>query len=192
MNGDLDPLKTAALVERMRNGEQAAFQIVIKHWHKRIFNYALRYGNDAHFAHEVVQKTFIQMFEKIDQLKDPAKLRSWLYRIASNCCASEGRMKKRLGYVSLEEDGPFRDPLNPATSYERKEMQGLVMDVLQRIPAEQRRVIIMKEYEGLKFREIAEALGESENTIKSRMYYGLDAMKKILIHKKLSKEMYYE
>ena len=62
-------------------------------------------------------------------------------------------------------------------------MKALVEDVLQKIPPEQRQVIIMKEYEGLKFREIADILGESENTIKSRMYYGLDAMRKILFEK---------
>jgi len=59
---------------------------------------------------------------------------------------------------------------------------------LMQLSQEQREVVIMKEYEGLKFREIAEALNISENTVKSRMYYGLDGLKKILEQKKITKE----
>ena len=181
------------LVARMRKGESDAFQLVMDQWRHRVYNFALRYSNDRHFANEVVQKTFIQVFEKIDQLKDPSKLRSWLYKIASNNCSSEGRIKSRHQFTDLEERNAIRiDHDTPAKRYEKKELKLMVKELLQKIPADQRQVIIMKEYEGLKFREIAEVLGESQNTIKSRMYYGLDAMRKILLDQNLSKEIYYE
>jgi RNA polymerase sigma-70 factor (ECF subfamily) len=182
------------LVARMRKGESDAFQLVMDQWQHRVYNFALRYSNDQHFAHEVVQKTFIQVFEKIDQLKDPSKLRSWLYRIASNNCCSEGRLKARHQYSGIEEKSGIGeiDPDTPAKRIEKKELTMMVKEVLQQIPADQRQVIIMKEYEGLKFREIADVLGESENTIKSRMYYGLDAMRKILLSKNLTKDLYYD
>ena len=60
------------------------------------------------------------------------------------------------------------------------------------ISEEQRMAVIMKEYEGMKFKEIANALEVSENTVKSRVYYGLTALRKILIAKNISKEVYYE
>jgi RNA polymerase sigma-70 factor (ECF subfamily) len=181
------------LVQRLRKGEAGAYQKIVDQWQARVFNFALRYSNDQHFASEVVQKTFIQVFEKIDQLKDPAKLKSWLYKIASNNCCNEGRLKAKTNYSRLEEQSlQTVDPDTPVNRYEKAELQTVVEEVLQQIPEEQRQVIIMKEYEGLKFREIAEILGESENTIKSRMYYGLDAMRKILINKNLSKDLYHE
>lgn len=181
------------LVERLRNGDASAYQIIMDQWHHRVYNFALRYSNDQHFASEVVQKTFIQVFEKIDQLKDPSKLKSWLYKIASNNCCNEGRIKARVSFSALDDQVSHRATSdNPARSFEKAEMKALVEDVLQKIPPEQRQVIIMKEYEGLKFREIADILGESENTVKSRMYYGLDAMRKILLNNNLSKDLYHE
>ncbi len=180
------------LVKRMRNGEESAFTQVMDQWKDRVFNYALCYSNDHYFANEVVQKTFIQVFEKIDQLKEPAKLQAWVYKIASNNCRSEGRSRARLRMSPPEDIPQFVDENTPAKKYEQQERISAVKKLLQRIPPSQRQVIIMKEYEGLKFREIAEILGESENTIKSRMYYGLDAMKKILISENLNNEIYYE
>ncbi len=193
MESTLDLEQSEEIVKRLKLGDEKTYQVVIDAWHHRIFNYALRYSNDRYFAKEVVQKTFIQMFEKIDQLKDPSKLRPWLYRIASNCCASEGRRRSRGKYTDLSHEVmTHTDRITPATQYEDNELRKTVKEVLQLIPNEQRKVIIMKEYEGLKFREIAEILGESENTVKSRMYYGLDAMKKIIEQKNIDKRVYHE
>lgn len=68
----------------------------------------------------------------------------------------------------------------------------MVLDALQKIPEEQRTVIIMKEYEELTFREIAEMLGISEGTAKSRLYYGLKNLRKVLLKDNITKEYNYE
>ena len=188
---DLNKEATNQLVKRMKNGDASAFKFFFDTWKDRIFNFALRYSNDSYFAHEVMQKTFIQVYEKIHQLNDHTKLKSWLYRIASNNCFSEGRRVSRNTFVEVNEVHNTIDAQqSPSGRFEKEEIKDLVIETLQMIPEDQRRVIIMKEYEGLKFREIAELLGESENTVKSRMYYGLDAMRKVLIQRKLTKEMY--
>ncbi len=190
---DKDTSASYELVDRLRNGEAKAYQLIVDLWHQRVFNFALRYSNDWDFAREVAQKTFIQVFEKIDQLQDPGKLRSWIYKIASNNCCNEGRIRSRVQYDAIDDQLASKAaPETPAFAYEKTELNMMVKDLLQRIPKEQREVVIMKEYEGLKFREIAEILGESENTVKSRMYYGLDAMRKILLSKNVSKDLYYE
>ena len=188
MTTKLDTLDYERIVQKLQSSDEATYQWLIQQWYAKIFNFALRYSNDREFATEVVQKTFIQVYEKIDQLKNPSKLKPWIYRIASNCCATEGRNKKRHQTILLNQDALVRSDFStPASQLEREETRNTVKEVLQLIPAEQRQVIIMKEYDGLKFREIAEITGESENTIKSRMYYGLDAMRKILNQKKIEK-----
>ena len=83
------------------------------------------------------------------------------------------------------------DGRDPYYLYNREERGKVVLMALQSIPVEQRQVIIMKEYDGMKFREIADVLGESENTIKSRLYYGLKAMKNILMKHQWTKELYH-
>jgi RNA polymerase sigma-70 factor (ECF subfamily) len=77
---------------------------------------------------------------------------------------------------------------NPESEYRQNELSDILQGALLELSDEQREVVIMKEYEGLKFREIAEALNISENTVKSRMYYGLDGLKKILERKNITKD----
>ncbi len=193
MNPELPTSMINHLIEKVKAGDEKAFSRLVGMWHKRIYNFAYRFAGREEIAEEVVQQTFIQVFQKVSQLKDVASFKPWLYRIASNCCNNEGRKIKRQQRLQRERvETSWDDPDTPESLYRRKELNQLVLDVLGMIPEEQRTVIIMKEYEGLKFKEIADALGESQNTIKSRMYYGLDAMRKILSNRNLSKEIYYE
>ena len=77
---------------------------------------------------------------------------------------------------------------NPERLLRQSELSDLLQKCLMELSEEQREVVIMKEYEGLKFREIAEALNISENTVKSIMYYGLDGLKKIFDKNRITKE----
>jgi RNA polymerase sigma-70 factor (ECF subfamily) len=77
---------------------------------------------------------------------------------------------------------------NPEKQLQQAELSDILQSALRELNEEQREVVIMKEYEGLKFREIAEVLNISENTVKSRMYYGLDGLRKILERKNINKE----
>jgi RNA polymerase sigma-70 factor (ECF subfamily) len=79
--------------------------------------------------------------------------------------------------------------LHPDRVVSRNELRDILEKVLQEIPEEQRVVVVMKEYQGLKFTEIVEVLGVSVNTIKSRMYYGLSALKKILAQWQIDEEV---
>jgi RNA polymerase sigma factor (sigma-70 family) len=77
---------------------------------------------------------------------------------------------------------------NPERQLQQSELSEMLQQALMELNEEQREVVIMKEYEGLKFREIAEVLNISENTVKSRMYYGLDGLRKILERKQINKD----
>ena len=181
------------MVQQVREGNESAFNELVKRWHPRVYNYALRYSNDRIFAEEVTQKSFLHLYEKLDQLRDVSKFKGWFYKIVNNECLSEGRkLKRKNNLFTVTSSFPsVSDMNNPEKIYNRKERGQVVLIALQQIPEEQRQVIIMKEYEELKFWEIAEITGESENTIKSRMYYGLDAMRKILMQYKWTKELYH-
>jgi RNA polymerase sigma-70 factor (ECF subfamily) len=85
-----------------------------------------------------------------------------------------------------------KDGKTPQNIYEKEEKGRMVHLALQKLSSEQRQVILMKEFEGMKFREIAEVLEESESTVKSRLYYGLHNLKTIMTSNKWIKEMYYE
>ena len=172
------------LILQAQSGNEKAFNKLVSLWYKRIYNYAFKYAGSHDMAMDIAQNTFITVHHKIDQLRDVNSFKPWLYRIAINCSHEELRKQKRISGISidstLDENGNERqfeieDDLRyqPDAKLQRQELADLIMASLQTLSEEQRLVVIMKEYEGLKFREIAEALEISENTAKSRLYYGL-------------------
>ena len=184
------------LVESAIRGELYAFNQLMKGWHKRIFNFAYRYLNDYDEASEVTQQTFIKAYQAIATLKDPARFRAWLYIIASNGCRAHTRRAGRYVTESLDAGGTAETSAwgqlaggeNPEKQLQCRDWESLLKQALAQIPEEQRLVILMKEYEGLTFHEIAEVLSEPENTVKSRMYYGLKALRKVLTKWNITKE----
>jgi RNA polymerase sigma-70 factor (ECF subfamily) len=172
------------LILQAQSGNEQAFNKLVSLWYKRIYNYAYKYAGSHDMAMDITQNTFIAVHHKINQLRDVNSFKPWLYRIAINCSHEELRKQRRISGISIDstvnEDGEERkiqieDDLRyqPDAKLQRQELAELILSSLQTLSEEQRLVVIMKEYEGLKFREIAEALDISENTAKSRLYYGL-------------------
>ncbi len=177
------------LINRALTGSKPAQNKLIGQWFKRIYNYCLAYFNDHDLAMEAAQKTFIQMVEKGDQLHDVSRFRCWLYRIAFNFCHEEKRKSSRL--MALDSSLTVAATDTADILLHVSDMKKIIRDLLDQLPEEQKEVIVLKELEGLKFREIAEILHISENTVKSRCYYGLKAMNEQLKRLKIKKENIY-
>ena len=189
------------LIESARKGNDHAFNKLVGLWYKRIYNYALKYCGNHDTAMEVAQKTFIVVHSKLPQLRDASSFRPWLYKIALNHCRDEERRfnKREMTsihdteqQVTMEVQGKMVSDIDhqPDRKLHRKELASKIVDCLQLLNEDQREVVIMKEYEGLKFREIAETLDISENTAKSRLYYGLKSMRKLLTEANINSEYY--
>jgi RNA polymerase sigma-70 factor (ECF subfamily) len=186
-------------IERARRGDAAAFNALMQHWHPRICRYVRRYfaryaaaGEDVPLAAEVAQKTFISAYEGLGRLRRNDGFRAWLYRIAINHCHAEERRRKPDPLPEAE--GGFQLPAwdaGPEGGLTRDDLQHWLQEALRRIPAEQREVVLLKEYEHLTFREIAEALQIPESTAKSRLYYGLRALRELLEGWRLTPEHLY-
>ena len=197
---DIAMVHSDSLIEQARNGDDKAVSKLVSLWHKRIYNFCYKYFSDHDKAMDMAQRTFISMYNSIGKLKDIKSFKSWLYRIALNHCHEEDRREKRHMVVSYRNDEESEEVVvnirdaepDPQKKLQIAELNEILMAALMEIPGEQREVLIMKEYEGLKFREIAEVLDISENTAKSRLYYGLSAVKKILKQRNINKTAYYE
>lgn len=187
------------LIVRARTGDQVAQGKLVQLWYKRIYNFGFKFFLDHDMAMEVSQKTFISMCRNFEHLQDPSRFKPWLYKIAVNYCREEMRKKKVNRALPFDlvwnmdaEDSPKWESSaqrydNPERQLQHSELSEILQKALLELSEEQREIVIMKEYEGLKFREIAEVLNISENTVKSRMYYGLDGLKKILEKKNINK-----
>ncbi len=197
---DIAMMHSDSLIARAREGDKNAQGKLVQLWYKRIYNFSYKFFFDHDLAMEVSQKTFISMHKNIARLQEVTRFKSWLYTIAVNYCREEARKKKNNRALSLDNMRPGESEEsyrweeshhrreNPERQLRHSELSDILQKCLMELSAEQREVVIMKEYEGLKFREIAETLNISENTVKSRMYYGLEGLKKILEEKKITKE----
>ena len=173
--------ETRQLIIQAKEGQQVALNQLFSNWYRRVYNIAYKYFSDAQLAKEISQETFLVVQEKLTQLREPDTFKVWLYRITMNQC-HEYRRKQNTRTSYEEKYGFSNTDVNdntPEFLYEKNEKAQIVMQAIQQLPEEQRAILIMKEYEGMKFREIAEVLGISENTAKSRLYYGLKALRKM-------------
>ena len=190
---DIAMRHSEAIILKAQNGDNQAFNKLVALWYKRIYNMAYKYFSGHDMAMEATQRTFIAVHKALPKLRDTERFKSWIYRIAVNVCHEEDRKLKRQaisieGVPESEKDTIQIATYGPEKSLQQKELSNLLLQANE----QQRMVVIMKEYEGMKFREIAEVLDISENTVKSRMYYGLTALRKILETRKITKEVYYE
>jgi len=197
---DIAMMHSDRLIIRAQQGDQQAQGKLVQLWYKRIYNFSFKFLTDHDMAMEVSQKTFISMCKNLPSLQDTGRFKSWLYKIAVNYCREEVRKVKASRSMPFEHvwnpeaeesprwEGSAQRLHNPERQLQHIELSDILQNALLELSEEQREVVIMKEFEGLKFREIAEALNISENTVKSRMYYGLEGLKRILEKKNINKE----
>ncbi|RMG54518.1 MAG: RNA polymerase sigma factor [Bacteroidetes bacterium] len=173
-----------------KNGDSRAMNALVQTCYPEVYRYAYRYFEGSlgrqeaeEVAADVAQRTFLSVYEHLADLGTVSRFRPWLYRIATNCCHEEARRRKRrrvFPWGRQAPEGASSSEPGPETLLQRHERQEVLREALSRLPDVQRTVILLKEYQGLTFREIAETLKISENTAKSRLYYGLKALRKDL------------
>ena len=188
---NLDPeLADEALMQRFRGGEAAAFRVLVKRHQDRVFNFVLRQVRSPETAQELVQETFLRVVKNADTFRSEARFTTWIFTIARNLCVDALRRQKHRNTVAL--DAPLRagesegatlldmvkdDQPGADHRLQDKRFSTALRGALDALPPEQREVFLMRELEGLKFREIADVVGVPENTIKSRMRYALEALR---------------
>ena len=183
-----------ALIIAFLNGDTGAFNTLVTRWQKPIYNFVLRYASDPDNADDLTQQTFIRAYQGLRKLDKPTRFSSWLYRIALNAARDAGRANQRHTMVSLSDEVVSNElrvspRSHPDQFANRRDLREMLSRALQEIPEEQRVVVIMKEYQGLKFREIADAMELPINTVKSRLYYGLKTLRKLFVEWKVTKEV---
>jgi RNA polymerase sigma-70 factor (ECF subfamily) len=175
------------LVARSKAGDIDSFNQLVKRWERPIFALAYRTLGREEDARDVTQETFLRAFRALSGFKGDAKFSSWLYRITVNLCRDWIRKERRTPVVAAPEGVDVEQLVAdraPAESIEelaaRAELSREVAKAMQRLPAEQRQAIILKEYHGLTFQEIADLMKCPLSTVKTRVYQGLSTLRKQL------------
>lgn len=178
------------LLAAVRAGDTDSLGTLVLRWQEPLFRFVYRMLPQTEDARDICQETFLRVLKKAHRFREGSRFSTWMYQIALNLCRDRLRKRKRWKLV-MSERREFDEQLatagtalgaddDPARAAESREQGQAVLRALHEIPPEQREVLVLKEFEGLKFREIAELLGCPESTVKSRMYYGLNGMRTAL------------
>jgi RNA polymerase sigma-70 factor (ECF subfamily) len=175
------------LVARCLEGDTACFNQLIVRWERPIYALAYRVLGHEDDARDVCQETFLRAFRALPGFKGQAKFSSWLYRIALNLSRDWIRRQRRTPIVpapdgveltelkaSVAPSEPIEDVLS------RQQLSREVARAMRMLTADQRAAVILKEYHGLTFQEIADLLKCPLSTVKTRLYQGLSVLRREL------------
>ena len=175
------------LVTRSRGGDADSFNELILRWERPIYALAYRVIGREEDARDVCQETFLRAYRALPGFKGDAKFSSWLYRIALNLCRDWIRRQRRAPVSQMPEDMDVLEAaaaVGPSESIEdlaaRRELTAIVEEAMALLPPEQRTAIILKEYHGMTFQEIADLQGCPLSTVKTRLYQGLSVLRREL------------
>lgn len=175
------------LVARSIGGDAESFNQLILRWERPIYALAYRTIGREEDARDVCQETFLRAYRALPRFRGQAKFSSWLYRIALNLCRDWMRKERRAPVVQPPEDMDLVElaaASEPSESIEdlvaRRDMTRLVEAAMAKLPEEQRTAIVLKEYHGLTFQEIADIVGCPLSTVKTRLYQGLAVLRREL------------
>jgi RNA polymerase sigma-70 factor (ECF subfamily) len=173
------------LVEACQAGESSAFDLLVARWEDRIRGACYRFLGSEEEARDVAQEAFLKAYRAIGGFKREARFSSWLYQIATNLCRDRLRRRRTRATVSLEEmeeTGGAIAETRPRADERllQDDLARVVRRAIEALAEEQREVLILKEYEGLTFLEIAQALDVPVSTVKTRLYRGLGQLRQRL------------
>lgn len=188
-----------ALVERYRQTrEVSSFTVLMRRYQLRIYNACYRMLGNKEEAEDIVQDTFMKIHQGIDGFRNEATVSAWVFRIAHNLSIdhlrTRGRKKREIAIIPLLNLRSIFDgesvisevqevadlSLEPGRKLDLKEESAVLEASLAEIPETQRAVLILHDIEGLNYQDIAEIVGTSIGTVRSRLHYGRIKLKELL------------
>ncbi len=173
------------LIERILAGDENAFESLVRKYQQQVHTHALRKTGDFQIAEDIVQETFLQVYQRLETLNNPAQFSAWLHAIVKHLCIAWFR-KNRLQTKSLQEIHISDTEAEPYSRYVATEnakatadaQRDLVKKLFTKLKRSDREVITLHYFEEMTSSEIGEFLGVPENTIKSRLHRARQRLKK--------------
>ncbi len=178
-----------ALVERVQNGDKAAFDLLVRKYQHKVIGVVSRYISDWSECQDVAQEAFIRAYRAISAFRGDSQFYTWMYKIATNTAknhlVSLGR-RPPTDDVAVEDavliDGSNRlkDRATPEHELLREEIERTVFETVEQLPEDLKTAITLREVDGLSYEEIAQAMNCPIGTVRSRIFRARDAIDKQL------------
>jgi len=177
-----------------KSGDARAFSTLVTRHRQAVYNFILRYVGQRQRAEDLLQECWLKVVRSSSEYEPKARFTTWVFTIARNLCVDSARKESYRKADSLDapvsaDDGEGR-PLGelvpdaeghaPDRAAHNVRLRPMLEQALQALPAEQREVFLLREYHGIGFKEIADVTGVNENTVKSRMRYALESLRRQL------------
>ncbi len=193
-----DNVSDEALMLLCQKGRQEALDILYQRHYKPVFLFILRIIQDRDLAEDLIQETFIRIYNNRDSWQPRSKFTSWMYRIARNICIDEkrrywnrrvqmdsqitprGNGHSNAGYENSILDRVEDTSADAHTQFVKKLDEEIIKKAINQLSPEQREVIILNKYQGLSYMEISEILGATPESIKQRAYRAHLKLRQIL------------
>ncbi len=182
------------LMLAFKSGDARAFATLVTRHRQPVFNFILRFVGQRQRAEDLLQETWLKVVRNSSDYQPKARFTTWVFTIARNLCVDQARKDSYRHTESLDapvgpagDDGKALGELLPDDAGHAPDraahnvrLRPLIERALAGLPSEQREVFLLREYHGIGFKEIAEVTGVNENTVKSRMRYALEGLRKKL------------
>ncbi|MCK9462561.1 MAG: RNA polymerase sigma factor [Proteobacteria bacterium] len=178
------------LMQAFQTGDVQAFQVLFGRYETPVFAFLLRQCGNRDAAADLAQDVFFRVVRGAASFHHQSKFSTWIYTIARNAAVDAARKARHRNHPSLDDspkpDGPrlgdriaTKDP-GPDRSATAERLQADLVVAIEKLPVDQREVFLLREYHGLSFNEIAEVVNAKVGTVKSRMRYALEALRREL------------
>lgn len=171
------------IIQQIKKGDKAAFRQLVEHYQQAAFNLAFRMLGDDDEARDVVQDSFIRIWEKIDTYNSKEKFTSWMYKIVSNRAIDSLRAMKRMPLVSIEKLIPDMITVVDKGSdvqLENKEVGEFIRAITEGLPQKQQLIFTLRDLQGLSSQEVQSITALSDTIIKSNLYHARNTIRKKL------------
>ena len=180
----------AEVIRRIQKGDTEAYRELVLKYQQKVYGVAWGMTRNPEDAREITQEAFIKAFKSLERFRFDASFYTWLYRITVNLTIDFRRkaVKRRTnefddGRLQKDEAGEIARPhmdASPGRRLERKRLAEQIQAAIDQLPEDQRTAIMLREIEGLSYKEIAETMECAEGTVMSRLFYGRKKLQEIL------------
>lgn len=172
MNKPPEPVSDLALIDRAREGDTEAFDELMMRYNHAVYRLAWSFVRNHADAEDISQETFIRAWRAIGRFDPQYRFYTWLHRIAVNLCISRSRRQKRIRFDPLPDSEPgaeWRELPDPKSGEDDGELRRAIDESLDRLPEDQRAVLVLRAREELSYEEISTTLGIPVGTVMSRL-----------------------
>ena len=166
------------LVELVLKGERERFGVLVERYQRAIYRFLMNMGLDHDEATDTMQSAFVKAYDKLYTLRGGEHFRVWLYSIAAN--QARNYMRRRARELPLEEpDIPVHEE-DPGLSVERERLRSLIFNALNKLPEDQRKIVVLRAFENMPFKEVAKVCSISLSNAKTSYHRSLKKMQRWL------------